>query len=114
MQMETNSATMSRKRISTHQNKYPDTVTMAPFYIVLEVTDSGYTLYPTPYKSLPLALAAIKSKWIALLEADARVNDTSAEVLWNETVAAAEFQNGVVSLYIEKGNNFEIHQMTLP
>ena len=86
---------------------------MAPFYIVLEVTDSGYTLYPTPYKSLIHALAAIKSKWIAFLEADARVNNTSAEVLWHEAVADATLHNGVASLYLEKGNNFEIHQMTL-
>ena len=87
---------------------------MASFYIVLEVTDSGHTLYPTPYKSLADALAAIKSKWIAFLEENAAVNDTSAEVLWNEAVTELTTQNGVVSLYLEKGNNFEIHRMTLP
>jgi len=87
---------------------------MASFYIVLEVTDSGHTLYPTPYTSLAHALAAIKSKWIAFLEEDAAVNNTSAELLWHEAVADATTRNGVVSLYIEKGNNFEVHQMTLP
>jgi ActR/RegA family two-component response regulator len=87
---------------------------MASFYIVLEVTDSGHTLYPTPYKSLADALAAIKTKWIAFLEENAAVNDTSAELLWDEAVADVTSQNGVVSLYLEKGNNFEIHQMTMP
>ena len=87
---------------------------MASFYIVLEVTDNGHTLYPTPYKSLTDALAAIKSKWIAFLEENAAVNDTSAELLWDDAVAEVTTQNGVVSLYLEKGNNFEIHQMTLP
>jgi len=86
---------------------------MASFYIVLEITDSGHTLYPTPYKSLIDALAAIKSKWIAFLEADAETNGIAAEVLWNQAVVEATEQNGIVSLYIEKGNNFEIHRMTL-
>ena len=86
---------------------------MASFYIVLEVTDNGHTLYPTPYKSLTDALAAIKSKWIAFLEADAKTNGIAAEELWDIAVAEATLQNGVVSLYIEKGNNFEIHRMTL-
>jgi hypothetical protein len=87
---------------------------MASFYIVLEVTDSGHMLYPSPYKSLAHALAAIKARWIAVLEEDAAVNNTSAELLWHEAVAGATTQNGVVSLYLEKGNNFEVHQMTLP
>lgn len=86
---------------------------MASFYIVLEITDRGHTLYPTPYKSRRRALAAIKSKWIAFLEANARMNDTSAEELWREAVAERTTQNDVVSLYLEKGNNFEIHRMTL-
>ena len=87
---------------------------MASFYIVLEVTDNGHTLYPTPYTSLTDALAAIKSKWIAFLEENAAVNNTSAELLWNEAASEATSQNGVISLYLEKGNNFEIHHMTLP
>ena len=86
---------------------------MASFYIVLEVTDSGHTLYPSPYTSLAHALAAIKSRWIAFLEEDAATNNTSAELPWHEAVEGATTQNGVVSLYIEKGNNFEVHQMTL-
>jgi hypothetical protein len=87
---------------------------MASFYIVLEVTDSGHTLYPTPYTSLTDALAAINARWRAFLEENADVNDTSAELLWNEAVAKVTTQNGVISLYLEKGNNFEIHRMTLP
>ena len=87
---------------------------MASFYIVLEVTDNGHTLYPTPYTSLTDALAAIKSKWIAFLEENAAVNNTSAELLWNEAASEATSQNGVISLYLEKGNNFEIHHLTLP
>ena len=105
---------MCLKTDSDTSEQYPDAVTMASFYIVLEVTDSGHTLYPTPYKSLTHALDAIKSKWIAFLEENAAVNDTSAEVLWHEAVADVTSQNGVVSLYLEKGNNFEIHLMTLP
>ena len=92
----------------------PAAVTMASFYIVLEVTDNGHTLYPTPYTSFTDALAAIKARWIAFLEENAAVNDTSAELLWNEAVADVTSQNGVASLYLEKGNNFEIHHMTLP
>ena len=48
------------------------------------------------------------------MEENASVTDTSAEVLWHEAVADVTSQNGVVSLYLEKGNNFEIRHMTLP
>ena len=105
---------VSLKTDSDTPEQNPAAVTMASFYIVLEVTDNGHTLYPTPYTSFTDALAAIKARWIAFLEENAAVNDTSAELLWNEAVADVTSQNGVVSMYLEKGNNFEIHHMTLP
>jgi len=87
---------------------------MASIYIVLEATpECSRTIYPTTYKTLKDATDAIKAKWWAFLEENAAINDTSADALWTECLAEATIEKNVVSLYLEKENFFEVHELPL-
>jgi len=87
---------------------------MASIYIVLEATpECSRTIYPTTYKTLKDATDAIKAKWWAFLEENAAINDTSADTMWTECLAEATIEKNVVSLYLEKENFFEVHELPL-
>jgi hypothetical protein len=87
---------------------------MASIFIVLEATpECSRTIYPTTYKTLKDATDAIKAKWWAFLEENAAINDTSADTLWMECLAEATVEGNVVSLYLEKENFFEVHELPI-
>jgi hypothetical protein len=87
---------------------------MASIFIVLEATpECSRTIYPTTYKTLKDATDAIKAKWWAFLEENAATNHTSAEEIWLEAVSTATVEGNVVSLYLEKENFFEVHELPI-
>jgi len=87
---------------------------MASIFIVLEATcECSRTIYPTTYKTLKDATDAIKAKWWAFLEENAATNNTSADTLWMECLAEATMEKNVISLYLEKENFFEVHELPI-
>ena len=89
------------------------TVKMASIYIVFESTQDSHMIYPTAYKSLADACAAIKARWMPSLEEFADTNGGTADEIWFEAVSTATVEGNATVIYIEKGNTFEIHQMTV-
>lgn len=75
---------------------------MAVVYVVMEVTESdGPTIYPTTYPTYAAAVAAVKTKWRAMLEEEDALED----------VNKPEDSSGVTNLYIEKGNNMYVYKL---
>jgi len=87
---------------------------MASIFIVLEATsDCSRTIYPTTYKTLKDATDAIKARWMPFLQEFVKYDGGSSEEIWLEAVSTATVEGNVVSLYLEKENFFEIHELPI-
>ena len=87
---------------------------MASIYIVLEATsECSRTIYPTTYKTLKDATDAIKARWMPFLEEFVKYDGGCADTLWMECLAEATIEKNVVSMYLEKENFFEIHELPI-